>query len=254
MTAFAAGAPCWADVMLPDLEAGKRFYGELFGWTFSEGSPEHGGYTQAFKDGKAAAGLMPKQDGRMPTAWNVYFATPDAARTSAEILRAGGRIVSEAMPVGDLGTMLVAADPAGAVFGVWQAGTHQGFGALGEPGAYVWTSLHTRDPERADPFYEQVFGFEGVTGSPAADERFLPWRLAGQGREIGGRVVIDKDAPAEMPPHFTVCFLAADMSDAVQITTRLGGKVAVEPAGTPGGPFAVLVDNQGAVFGVMAPK
>ncbi|MEU7150357.1 VOC family protein [Streptomyces sp. NPDC045456] len=254
MTAFAAGAPCWADVMLPDLEAGKRFYGELFGWTFSGGAPESGGYTEAYKDGRAAAGLMPKRDGRMPTAWNVYFATPDAARTSALILRAGGRIVTEAAPVGDLGTMLVAADPTGAVFSIWQAGTHQGFGVQRESGAYVWTSLSTRDPERADAFYEEVFGFESVADSPAADERFRPWRLPGQGREVGGRIVMDEHAPAAMPPHFTVCFLVPGMDDAVRTTTRLGGRVTVEPVGTPGGPFAVLTDNQGAGFGVMAPK
>ena len=34
MAAFAEGEPCWVDVSLPDVEAGKRFYGELFGWTF----------------------------------------------------------------------------------------------------------------------------------------------------------------------------------------------------------------------------
>ena len=34
---FAEGVPCWADAMLSDVEAGKRFYGELFGWTFGEG-------------------------------------------------------------------------------------------------------------------------------------------------------------------------------------------------------------------------
>ncbi|OKI03116.1 hydrolase [Streptomyces sp. CB02923] len=254
MTAFAAGAPCWADVMLSDLEAGKRFYGELFGWTFSEAAPEHGNYTVAFKDGRAAAGLMPKRDGRMPTAWSVYFATPDAARTSAAILRAGGRIVAEARPVGDLGTLLVAADPTGAVFSVWQPGIHQGFGVQGEPGAYVWTGLSTRDTERADAFYGEVFGFESVADSPASDERFRPWRLAGQGREIGGRALMDDYAPAEMPPHFTVCFLVPAMDDAVHTTTRLGGRITVEPVGTPGGPFAVFTDNQGAGFGVMAPK
>lgn len=37
MAAFARSAPCWVDVQLPDLEAGKRFYGELFGWTFRAG-------------------------------------------------------------------------------------------------------------------------------------------------------------------------------------------------------------------------
>ncbi|MFH8403419.1 VOC family protein [Streptomyces sp. NPDC018019] len=252
MTAFAAGAPCWADVMLPDLEAGKRFYGELFGWTFSAGAAEHGNYTEAYKDGRAAAGLMPKQDGRMPTAWNVYFATPDAARTSARVLEAGGVIVSEAAPVGDLGTMLVAADPTGAVFSVWQAGSHPGFEVTGEPGTYVRTRLNTRDPERADAFYGAVLGFEPVAGGPAADERFRPWRLAGQETEIGGRALMDDGVPAEMPSHFTVCFLVAEMDEAVRTTTRLGGRVTVAPAATPGGPFAVLTDNQGAGFGVLS--
>ncbi|WP_030678545.1 VOC family protein [Streptomyces rimosus] len=254
MTAFAAGTPCWADVMLPDPEAGKRFYGDLFGWTFSEGSAEHGGYTVAYRDGRAAAGLMPKRDGRMPTAWNLYFATPDAARTSTKILEAGGRIVSEAVPVGDLGTLLVAADPTGAVFSVWQAGGHRGFEVTGEPGAYVWMSLNTRDPKGADAFYGAVFGFEAVADSPASDERFSPWRPAGRTQEIGGRVLMDDRVPAEMPPHFTVCFLAAGMDDAVQTATRLGGRVVAEPVTTPGGPFAVLADNQGAAFGVLSPK
>ncbi|MFH8748873.1 VOC family protein [Streptomyces rimosus] len=254
MTAFAAGAPCWADVMLPDLEAGKRFYGELFGWTFSAGSAEHDGYTQAYRDGRAAAGLMPKPDGRLPTAWTIYFATPDAARTSAKILEAGGRIVSEAVPVGDLGTLLVATDPTGAVFSVWQAGAHPGFEVTGEPGAYVRTGLSTRDPQGADAFYGAVFGFESVADSPASDERFRPWRLAGQKEEIGGRALMDDRVPAEMPPHFTVCFLVAAMDDAVRTATRLGGRVTAEPITTPGGPFAVLTDNQGAAFGVLSPK
>lgn len=32
--AFPEGVPCWVDAQLADVAAGKRFYGELFGWTF----------------------------------------------------------------------------------------------------------------------------------------------------------------------------------------------------------------------------
>ncbi|UNO41426.1 VOC family protein [Streptomyces sp. MST-110588] len=254
MTGFAHGAPCWANAMIPDLAAGKRFYGELFGWTFSEGAPEFGYYTTAFLDGKKVAGLMPKQDGRMPTAWELYFATPDMGGTARKIRDAGGQIITDVMDVGDLGTMLVAADPSGAVFGVWRARAHRGFEVRGEPGSYVWMGLSTREPGLVDAFYRQVFGFEGVTESPMASPGFTPWRLSGQPEEIGCRIVMDESAPAEMPAHFTVFFLADDMDTAIRTTTRLGGKVQVEPSGTPGGPFAVVTDDQGASFGVMAPK
>jgi predicted enzyme related to lactoylglutathione lyase len=71
MSVFGEGAPCWVDVALPDLEAGRSFYGELFGWTFEDQGEEFGHYTLAFRDGKAAAGLMPAPDPAVPIAWTV---------------------------------------------------------------------------------------------------------------------------------------------------------------------------------------
>ncbi|MFF9480754.1 VOC family protein [Streptomyces sp. NPDC014733] len=256
MTAFPEGAPCWVEVMLPDLDAGKRFYGELFGWTFDEGAEEFGGYTVAFRDGRKAAALMPRPDPSMPVSWGISFATPDAARTEQTVLRSGGRIVCSPMPVGDLGMLLVATDPGGAVFSAWQAGTHRGFEISGEPGSYVWTGLNTRLPHTADAFYAEVFGFVGVPRSPRARPGVLPWRLTGADREIGCRVTIGPELPGaeDVPAHFTVCFLVDAMDEAVRAATALGGTVLGGPHSSCGGPFAVLRDNQGATFGVMAPK
>ncbi|WP_030619773.1 VOC family protein [Streptomyces sclerotialus] len=254
MTAFVEGAPCWADAMLPDLEAGKRFYGELFGWSFVDGGPELGGYATALLDGRKAAGLLPKRDGRMPTVWGVYFATSDIAATVAGVREAGGSVITGSTPIGDLGAMMLGVDPGGAVFGAWQAGRHEGFEAQAEPGAYVWMGLSTRAPEAVDAFYGDVFGFEGVTDGAGATASFLPWRVAGQEREIGCRIVLDARAPAELPAHFTVFFLAEEMGAALRTVVRQGGKVLSEPQGTPGGHLALVVDNQGAAFGLMAPE
>lgn len=254
MSAFVAGAPCWADASLPDLEKGKRFYGEVLGWTFTEGAPEFGGYTQALRNGKKAAGLMPVQDASMPTAWGIYFATEDIGRTEAAVRAAGGQIVAGPMAVADLGSMMIATDPAGAVFGAWQAGEHQGFETVDEPGGYIWMGLHTPDPDGADAFYAQVFGFQGAADSSLARPGLLPWRVPGAPREIGCRIARDEGAPSDVPASFTVCFLVDDMASAVRTATGLGGSVVVEPKETSGGPFAVFRDNQGATFGVMAPK
>ncbi|MFC8258580.1 VOC family protein [Streptomyces sp. NPDC057291] len=164
MAAFAHSAPCWVDVQLPDLEAGKRFYGELFGWTFRAGEAvERGGHgVDALSGGKLVAALAAKQDGRMPTAWGIYFAADDIVATVARIRQAGGQVITEPVRVGSAGVLAQAADPGGAVFGLWQAGDRSGFQKQNEPGSFCWTEVYTRQKDRVDAFYEQVFGFRGT--------------------------------------------------------------------------------------------
>ncbi|MGW1690242.1 VOC family protein [Streptomyces sp. NPDC002399] len=159
MAAFAQSAPCWVDVQLPDLEAGKRFYGELFGWTFRAGD---GPYADAFSGGKLVAALVAKQDGRMPTAWGVYFATDDIVASVARVREAGGQVIIDPVRAGRAGAVAQAADPGGAVFGLWQAGDREGFEKQNEPVSFCWTEVHTRQKGRVDAFYEEVFGFQGT--------------------------------------------------------------------------------------------
>ncbi|ARX84249.1 hydrolase [Streptomyces alboflavus] len=252
---FAEGVPCWVDAMLPDVEGGKRFYGELFGWTFDDGAgAEYGNYTQAFLAGEPVAALAPKPDGRMPTSWTVYLATSDAAALAARIKGAGGQMIMDPMPVGPFGTTGLAADPEGAVFGLWQAGTHVGFGVQREPGAFGWTEVYARAKETVDPFYEGVFGYGGQDLDDAGED-FRIWSPAGArpGPEtaIGGRALMGGSFPAEMPPHFLNYFVVADCDAAAATARHLGGRVRDEPQDTPYGRICTLVDNQGAAFAVL---
>ncbi|MFI2348512.1 VOC family protein [Streptomyces sp. NPDC019443] len=252
MAVFPQGAPCWVDAALPDVEAGKRFYGELFGWTFGEGE---GSYVDAFSDGKLVAALVHKRDGRMPTVWGVYFATADAAALSREIRDAGGQVITAPVQVGAAGAMALATDPGGAVFGLWQAGDRVGFEKQGEPGSFCWTEVYTRDKERADAFYELVFGFQG-TDLPDDSIDFRMWSPAGtepgEDTAIGGRSVITDAFPAEMPGHFLIYFCVDDCDETAAAATRLGGRIQALPFDIPYGRIAVLADNQGASFAVLA--
>ncbi|MER5889558.1 VOC family protein [Streptomyces sp. NPDC001941] len=254
--AFTEGVPCWVDAQLPDLAAGKRFYGELFGWTFGEdGGEAYGHYTNAYGEGRRVAALVPKRDGRMPTVWTVYLATPDARAAAARIRAAGGQLVTEPFPVEPFGTMALAADPGGAVFGLWQASGHTGFEKQGAPGSYCWTEVYTRDKERVDAFYSTVFGY----GTRDLDDPEVDFRIwspagteAGEDTAIGGRSVLTDAFPAELPGHFLVYFAVADCDAAAATVTRLGGRVTAPPFDTPYGRMAVLTDNQGAAFAVLA--
>jgi predicted enzyme related to lactoylglutathione lyase len=228
------------DAQLSDLEAGKRFYGGLFGWTFEEGEEgkeETAGETvRALLDGEPVAALVRKTDGRMPTVWSVYFHTPDAAALAGRIRAGGGQIVTPPHPVGGLGTTALVADPEGAVFGLWQPGTHPGFRRRHAPGTFAWAELYTRDTEAANAFYGDLF-HDALFGPGAAPDF--------------GRAPVLGVFPAEMPPHFLVHFLVRDAEAALGTVTRLGGRVRVPPFETSYGGVAVVSDDQGASFALL---
>ncbi|WP_188268289.1 MULTISPECIES: VOC family protein [unclassified Streptomyces] len=249
------GTPCWVDAQLPDLQAGKRFYGELFGWTFDPSRAE------ALLHGRRVAGLLPKRDGRMPTTWTLYLATPNAGTLATRIKAAGGQMVMEPYPVGPFGVLALAADPGGAVFGIRQEGDGDGFEVTGEPGTFRWMEVHTRLPDAVDTFYASVFGYLGRQADPREagmgpgfDYRVWspPGARPGADADFGGRAVITEDFPAEMPGHVLVHFAVADCDEACATAVRLGGRVAVPPTDTPHGRVAVLHDDQGARFAVVA--
>ncbi|MFB7245994.1 hydrolase [Streptomyces populi] len=233
---FSEGVPCWVDAQLPDVEAGKRFYGELFGWTFSE-DPGPVGWAEL--DGEPVAALTPKLDGRMPTVWTVYFATSDAEALTRRIVAEGGGVVSVPMAVGlsgELGTAALATDPEGAVFGLWQPGTHAGFARRHERRTFCWAELYARDTATVDRFYGALF-HDALFG-PGATPDF-------------GRVPVTGVFPAEMPPHFLVHFGVEDCEETLGTVNRLGGRVQVTPFDTSYGRVAVVTDNQGASFAVL---
>ncbi|MCM1969106.1 VOC family protein [Streptomyces sp. NPDC002812] len=258
MAAFAEGSPCWVDASLPDVEAGKRFYGELFGWTFSEGAgPEYGHYTQAYSRGRNVAALAPKPDGRMPTVWGIYLYTTDAYACAQRIRAAGGQMVMDPMPVGPYGTAAMAADPGGAVFGLWQPGTHHGFDAQNEPYTYCWSEVYTRARDAVDVFYAKVFGY--VPEDQNDDESGIEYRVwsppgkaPGSETAVLGRSLITDAFPEIMPAHFLAYFAVPDCDQSVAMVQRLGGRVTADPFDTPYGRIAVVADNQGAVFGLLS--
>lgn len=258
MAGFAEGAPCWAVAMLPDVAAGKRFYGELLGWSFGEPVPERDAYTTATLDGKAVAGLVAKPDGRMPTDWNVHLCTPDISAAASRAREAGGQVIMDPFPLGEAGHTAVVADPGGAVFQLWQPGTMTGFEARGKPGAYAWAEVYTREADKGavDSFYEQVFGYATSDLGETLGEDYLMWAPRGEPADtahaIGGRALIAADAPERLPAHFLLYFAVQDCDEAVRVTGRLGGRAVLEPTDTPFGRHAVLVDNQGAYFAVIA--
>src|SRR5947209_13178239 len=153
-----AGVPSWVDLGVPDLDAAQHFYEQVVGWSFTDAGEEFGGYRIASVRGAAVAGIGP-QMGDAPPAWTLYLAADDADQAAAAVISNGGTVLLQPGDVGPLGRMFLAADPSGAVFGVWQAGTHIGAGLVNEPGGLAWEDLRSTQPAAAQEFYRSVFGY-----------------------------------------------------------------------------------------------
>ena len=97
-------------------------------------------------EGRPVAGLSPKPESWAgPNVWSTYLAVDDADATIPMAASEDGTVVVEPVTVGPMGRMAFGADPAGGVYGVWQAGEHSGVHVYNEPGSLVWNELMTRD-------------------------------------------------------------------------------------------------------------
>ena len=249
-TAWPPGTPCWVDLGVADIGKAKAFYTGLFGWDVQEGPPESGGYCMAELNGRQVAGIGPKMGpDEMPAAWTTYIASADADETAGKIREAGGQVVMEPMDVMDVGRMAIAADPGGAFFGIWQAGSHSGIQMANEPGALTWNENMSRDFAGNKAFYHSVFGYEY---GDMSSEGFNYATADLGGSPVGGIGELDPNFPPEVPANWATYFGVADADAAVARAEELGGSV-VRPAwDTPYGRMAVLADNQGAVFAVVS--
>ena len=255
MPEYAPGTPSWVELSSPDTHASAAFYGALMGWEATEpGSVEEtGGYRMFQQDGKSVGGLMGHMQDGQPTAWSTYISVADADETARKVKEAGGSAIVEPMDVMDIGRMAVFADPAGAVFGVWQPKSFKGADLVNEPNSFCWNEVLTRDADAGKAFYPAVFGW--MPGRPSfenAPDNYTVWEL--DGKPVGGMMqMTDQYFPPEVPPHWGVVFAVVDCDATVAKARELGATVTNGPMDMPIGRFAGLIDPQGASFTVMQP-
>ena len=247
------GTPSWFDLMTPDIEKARAFYKSVFGWDFNVGGPEMGNYSMARVQGKNAAGMgsMPP-NAPYPSAWTVYFNVDSVDATAEAIKTNGGNVMMGPMDVFEEGRLLVATDPTGAVFGLWQPKNHKGAEVRDVHGTMAWQECTTRDVARAKDFYARVFKLEPVKNDMPGMEDMNYWTL-NRGKDMHGGIYQNKHLPAQVPNHWLVYFCVDDTDKAVSAIKTGGGNVMQEPVDTPYGRMAIVTDPFGAAFAVIKP-
>jgi len=250
MPAYTEGRFVWHELMTPDIEKSKGWYGELLGWTYQEMSMPNMTYTMIQAGSTGVGGFMsldalPKG---VPPHWLGYVSA-DADAVASATRKAGGQVLHEPFDVGDVGRIAVLSDPTG---GVWA--TYRGAkGDEPEPerpavGTFCWDQLNTSDPAKAATFYGSVLGWTTRPFEGAADLQVF--RRAG-GKDAGSLM----KAPPGVPSHWLSYVLVSNLSQTRQRAAKLGGRVHLEHQDVPGvGAISVVADGFGAALGLFEPK
>jgi len=247
---YAPGVFCWVDHCVVEPEPIQRFYSELLGWDWeAQPADGHGYYAMATLEGDVVAGLagMPEemQASGAPPMWNSYISVADLASTLAKVDRAGGRVMIAATEVAEQGRLAVIVDPTGAGVSLWEPRQHRGATRVNAPGCWAWNELTTRDVQKAQAFYHEIFGWDYRVDTASGHAYY---EILVDGRSQAGMMPMDANWPAEIPAHWMVYFSVADVDAAAAKASELGGGVCVPPTTIHPGRFAVLNDPAGGTF------
>ncbi|MDQ6652398.1 MAG: VOC family protein [Acidobacteriota bacterium] len=250
---YKPGTFCWVELGTTDGEAAKQFYTELFGWDFTDNPVGPGMiYTMLKLGGKDVGALyqMPPEmtSQGIPPNWLSYVLVTNVDETVQKAKDAGATIMKEPFDVMTVGRMAVVQDPTGAVFALWQAGTHKGAGIANVPNSFCWNELGTPDTTKAGDFYTELFGW----GKNVQQMGPMTYTSFMNGDRPAGGMYKPSPEMGKVPPHWLVYFAVDDTDAKLKKAGDLGAKTLAPPMDIPGtGRFAVIQDPQGAAFGII---
>ncbi|WKX74115.1 VOC family protein [Streptomyces sp. XD-27] len=238
--------------MSRDMETIQEFYGSVLGWTFRSGAPEEG-FCVAFADGAPVAGIgAVAHTYQMAVSWTPYFAVENADAAAARIRERSATVAVGPINFGK-GRAALAADPDGAVFGIWQGQLPHW--SVGRGSAPAWLELRTRDTFAAAIFYAGVLNWasEGEGGCDVVykgDQVIVRAESVEVAGISGGAVEAAPDP--HVRPRWHVYFKVADVEEAVRAARAAGGTVTQSPHASRLGKEATLRDPDGGLFTVLA--
>jgi predicted enzyme related to lactoylglutathione lyase len=145
---FEHGVPCLVTGVFPDPRAAAAFYSDLFGWETEHLMPEDhpGTYALCRLRGRDAAAIVSEHGAPAPPepVWTTLIWVKSTDESAAKATEAGGRVIGQPFDSPGGGRQAVLADPAGAVFSVWEPRQRRGAQVVNEPGAWSMRAEHRR--------------------------------------------------------------------------------------------------------------
>ncbi len=216
----------WADLVTDDVPTARKFYGALFGWSFSD----YGGYIIAMNDDRPICGCFsvsrPADRPQAKPRWFGYISVADVDKARRAVLKAGGRELAAPKKMPDRGEQAVFADAEGAIFGVIKSSSGDPEDFLADPGDWIWIQLLSSDGMKASEFYRSVGGYDIVENTTTNRQSDYVLTSEGYARATVRTIRTDD---ARVTPNWLPFVRVSSVSESVANARELGGKILVEP-------------------------
>lgn len=242
----------WHEILSNDVDSAARFYSEVVGWNCHDLTADGVTYTVFHAGRRPVAAVDSVSSGalskRKLTGWIPYIGVNDVDASAAEVLRLGGALAEAPTSTTNIGRFAVAADPEGALFGLFAPDSDNGDLDQDDPmapGKISWHELYTGDPTTAVRFYSNLLKWTkgpSFDMGPAGEYQVI----AQYGRELSG--VMRK--PLGLPTaYWNSFFQVDDITSAEKRVITHGGTVFDGPREVPGGSFTLkCFDPEGFMF------
>ena len=254
------GTPCWVDLATSDLDAAKKFYSGLFGWSYIDEEMGEMGidtYSMAMVDDIATATIYELGRGQLrpvsKPAWNIYVVVNDIEAAVKSVQQNSGTVVLDATDVDRAGRVAVIEDPTGCQTTLWQPNEFGDRLIRAEVGAVTWFEHVSTDRKGSVEYFEKVLGVATATKPMDGLDGYTTWVV--DGIEVAGMFQWPDEMIADgVPSMWFVYFQVSDLDAAVDYVESNGGKAMAEaPVINAVGRFIVLRDPQGADFCAIEP-
>lgn len=239
----------WADLVTDDVPAARKFYGAVFGWTFSS----LGDYTIAANDERPLCGMIqrprPADRPEAKPRWFGYISVRNVSKTERAVMDAGGKVLGAPGKMPKRGEQAIFADPEGAVFGAVKSSSGDPQDFLADPGDWIWIELLSRDSQKEADFYRQVAGYQVLENNDT--NRLSDYILASGGyARAAVRTIPGQDETVR--PTWLLFVRVKDVMATAALAKQLGGQVLLEPKPNLfDGKLAILADPTGAAIGIL---
>ena len=245
------GKVVWHDLLTNTPEASRKFYGELFGWSFEKPGIDLGfgggdDYMLIRHDGKLIGGMIDTNAlGKKVNVsqWITMVSASDIQAAVAALVDEGGKILTPPTELKSRGTLAIAEDPMGALFALIQ--TKDGDPADYQPviDGFLWDELWTSDVPAAGTFYTNVFGY-AIEDRPVGDTQRTYQMLKNEDKPRAG--ILANPYEGERPVW--VNYIRVESPAAVTAKVEaLGGQILLEARDRDiGGEVAFIAGPSGA--------
>ena len=117
----AIGSFCWNELLTSDVDAAKKFYTGLLGWTTREMDMGPGGtYTILVNKGQDIGGMCKPTEEGVPTFWMPYISVDDVDAKTTEAQKLGAKLCHGPADIPSIGRFSVITDPTGAAIALYK--------------------------------------------------------------------------------------------------------------------------------------